>query len=52
MGIKEKYYDAVRHVYFDYKGLIWRIGMQSDSSTADAEKADFEHVLQTFKFLP
>lgn len=41
-----------REVFFDYNGLIWEIGITSDSSTADVDKEDFEHVIKTFKFLP
>jgi len=41
----------LREVYFDYNGLIWRIDIRSDSTTAEEDKADFEHVLQTFKIL-
>lgn len=52
LGIREKYYIVTRRVYFDHNRLIWRITMASDSSTAEADKADFEHLLKTFKFLP
>lgn len=51
-GTNEKYYDVHRRVYFDHNGLMWRISMRSDSSTADADKADFDYILKTFKFLP
>ena len=40
-----------RELHFDAKGFVWMIQMSSDSSTADADKADFEHVIQTFKVL-
>lgn len=40
-----------RTVEFDAKGFVWFIQMTSDSSTAEADKADFEHILQTFKIL-
>jgi len=40
-----------REVRFDANGLLWFIQMRTDSSTAEAEKPDFEHVLETFKIL-
>jgi len=40
-----------REVRFDSQGLIWFIQMSSDSSTAESDKPDFEHVLETFKIL-
>lgn len=45
-------FSVEREVFFDYNGLIWEISITSDSSTADTDKEDFEHVLKTFKFLP
>jgi hypothetical protein len=38
-----------REVYFEAKGFIWMIQMISDSSTSETEKADFDHILDTFK---
>jgi hypothetical protein len=52
LGILEKYYNVDRRIYFDHKGLVWRIYITSDSSTAEADKADFDYILQTFKFFP
>lgn len=51
-GIKEQFYWVKRQVFFDYNGLIWIIEMSSDQSTAAVDGKDFEHILQTFKFLP
>lgn len=50
-GLTEPPFEVLREVYFDYNGLIWRIDIRSDSTTAEEDKADFEHVLQTFKIL-
>jgi|WetSurMetagenome_2_1015567.scaffolds.fasta_scaffold378016_2 hypothetical protein len=44
-------YEVCREVSFVYNDLLWTISIDSDVSTAEAEKADFEHVLQTFKIL-
>lgn len=41
----------MRTVYFDNNGIIWNITMDSHISRAEAEGADFEHILQTFKVL-
>ncbi len=38
-------------VCFDYKGLIWEISSSSYEEYSEQTKADFEHVLQTFKIL-
>ncbi|MBI4304280.1 MAG: hypothetical protein HY665_08105 [Chloroflexi bacterium] len=43
--------DIVRSVYFDYGGLIWKISMRSYEKVAEEGRADFEHVLKTFKIL-
>jgi hypothetical protein len=40
-----------RNVYFEHQGLIWEIQMESNESNAEADKADFEHLLQTFEIL-
>jgi len=42
---------VTREAYFDYKGLIWNVAIDSDESEADQAKGDFEHILQTFKIL-
>jgi hypothetical protein len=46
-----KLYDVYQRVYLDNKGLIWRFDLMGDSSTAESDKADFEQLLSTFKFL-
>ena len=43
--------DVTLEVDFDTPGFTWMITMTSDLSTADADKPDFEHILQTFKIL-
>jgi hypothetical protein len=43
--------EFMREVYFDRGGLIWSVSMRSNQSMAEADEADFEHVLQTFKIL-
>jgi hypothetical protein len=43
--------EVIRKVNFDAKGYVWMIQVRSDFSTAEADKADFEHILQTFKIL-
>jgi hypothetical protein len=40
-----------RTVCFDYGGLIWIIIIESDEDKADQAKADFEHLLETFRIL-
>jgi hypothetical protein len=50
-GLSKPPIEVFREVYFDTKGLRWMLQMRSDSSTADADKPDFEHVLQSFKIL-
>ncbi len=50
-GVPGKPISVYREVHFDAKGFVWMIQMRSDSSTAEADKADFEHILQTFKIL-
>jgi hypothetical protein len=40
-----------REVRFDANGLLWFIQMRTDSSTAEVDKPDFEHVLETFKII-
>jgi hypothetical protein len=50
-GLSKPPIEVFREVYFDTIGLRWMVQMRSDSSTADADKPDFEHILQTFKIL-
>ena len=40
-----------REVRFDANGFLWMIQMMSDSTTAEADKPDFEHIIQTFNIL-
>jgi len=40
-----------RTIYFEHDGLIWKIGHQSDAATVETDRADFEHILKTFKVL-
>jgi len=40
-----------RTVYFDHSGLIWGIEIESDEDKAEQAKADFEHLLETFRIL-
>jgi uncharacterized protein YjbK len=40
-----------RWVYFDYSGFIWQIEIEYEGEIAEQAKADFEHVIQTFKIL-
>ncbi|MBN1643307.1 MAG: hypothetical protein JW856_00580 [Dehalococcoidales bacterium] len=50
-GVSGPRIEVIREVDFDANGFSWMIQMSSDSSTAEADKADFEHILQTFKIL-
>jgi hypothetical protein len=47
----EPFIEVIREVDFDANGYVWMIQITSDSSTAEADKLDFEHILQTFKVL-
>jgi hypothetical protein len=42
---------VTRQVFFGSNGLIFQVSILSDASTAEVEKADFEHILETFKIL-
>ncbi|MBI4331764.1 MAG: hypothetical protein HY673_10835 [Chloroflexi bacterium] len=47
-------YEILRVVDFDYGGLRWSIDMRSadvSPEAADRDKADFEHLLRTFRIL-
>ncbi len=37
--------------YFQKNGLLWTITVDSIATRADEAKADFEHVVRSFKFL-
>ena len=51
-GVSNEPFIAVyRKVRFDANGFVWMIQMRSDSSTAEADLADFEHILETFQIL-
>lgn len=41
----------VRIVYFDHSGLIWKIMFSSHVDRSEEDKANFEHMLKTFKVL-
>ena len=44
--------EYVREVYFDYGGYIWNIeGTAHGTDVLDQIKADFDHIIQTFKIL-
>lgn len=43
--------EVFRRVDFDFNGYIWTIYIDSHSTTAEADKAHFEHILETFKIL-
>jgi hypothetical protein len=43
--------DVYRELRFDTQNMSWFLQMRSDSSTAEADKVDFEHVINTFKIL-
>jgi len=38
-------------VFFDYGGMIWEISMDYRETNADRGKAEFEHLLKTFRIL-
>jgi hypothetical protein len=40
-----------RKIYFSDEGRIWNIDFNSNESTAEADMADFEHLLKTFTIL-
>jgi hypothetical protein len=44
-------YLIFRDLYFDYEGILWHIVSQSDISMNAEAKADYEHVVRTFKIL-
>ncbi len=37
--------------YFEHNGFLWGIGVKSTAGRADEAKADFEHIVQSFRFL-
>jgi hypothetical protein len=48
----QRYYMTHRRIYFDYNGQVWRFSLKGDSTIADFDKAELNHILETFKFLP
>ena len=42
---------VTREVYFDTKGLIWHLSLDSSETRAETAKADFEHMLGMFKIV-
>jgi|WetSurMetagenome_2_1015567.scaffolds.fasta_scaffold377412_2 hypothetical protein len=38
-------------LYFDYKGLIWSLIIDSLETTSVQAKTEFDHIIKTFKFL-
>jgi hypothetical protein len=38
-----------RHAYFDHNGSIWEIISRSTENVSEKAKADYEHVIETFK---
>jgi hypothetical protein len=47
----EPFITVYREVRFNSDGYVWMIQMESDSSTAEADKVDFEYILKSFKIL-
>jgi hypothetical protein len=43
--------EVTRRVDFDANGFIWTIYIISPASTAETDKVDFEHILDTFTIL-
>ena len=41
----------MKDVFFESNGVIWRIQQDAFVDTAEADIADFDHVLATFKML-
>jgi len=41
----------VRAVYFDYQNLTWEIEAKCNQDIQEQVKADFDHIIQTFKIL-
>jgi hypothetical protein len=38
-------------IYFDHNGLIWEMKASCDQNMSEQVKADFDHIIQTFKIL-
>jgi hypothetical protein len=50
-GLSKPPFEVYREVDFDSKGFVWMIQMRSDSTTAEDDKPNFEHIIKTFKIL-
>ena len=40
-----------RNIYFEYNDKIWYISITASEDYAETAKADFEHIIETFKFI-
>jgi hypothetical protein len=38
-------------VFFDYNGLVWSIKARGNQEIREELKADFDHIVETFKIL-
>jgi|WetSurMetagenome_2_1015567.scaffolds.fasta_scaffold460711_1 hypothetical protein len=47
----QHFISVYREVRFDANGYVWMIQMESDSSTAETDAIDFDHIIETFKIL-
>jgi hypothetical protein len=43
---------VARIAYFDLRGHIWKVTLQSDVQTSEDAKADFDHILSSIKIRP
>ena len=50
-SVREPAHEITRSVFFECHKLLWEISMRSNLITSEADKADFKHILQTFKML-
>ena len=41
----------IQLMFFDSNGLIWELTAKHEADMAEQAKADFDHVIQTFKIL-
>ncbi len=40
-----------RYLYLEHQEMVWEISLYSDAVTDDQAKFDYEHIIQTFKFI-
>jgi hypothetical protein len=40
-----------RYLYLEHQEMVWEISLYSDAKTYDQTKSDYEHTIQTFRFL-